>query len=176
MGCILTFLPFHQSLRIFSFLCFISLIAGCSPPLPNLHSNEFSEFYNKPANLEEKNINNEWDRFAGVPIELKEDQFGDMVVKSSLPVTVEFYVTWCDYCEKFKPTFEKLAKKYEGKVRFATIDAEKNESLKSKMGVVAFPAFFVIKDGYVLDRWYGTRGDEYGFEKHLKSSLSKQWH
>lgn len=156
MRPIFIFKPFRNSLVRYCVLSFLLLMTGCASPLPNLHSIDFSEF-NK--NGEKTEGNNEWDRFAGVPIKVKEDQFGKMILRSSLPVLVEFAtVTWCEYCEKFKPTFGELAKEYEGKIRFAIIDAELNENLKSKMGVIAFPTFFLIKDGNVLDKWVGIRG------------------
>jgi len=166
---ILMCIPFQKSLQNLCVLLIILLISGCSSPLPNLHSKDFAEFHQNRDNSEAKNIDKEWDRFAGVPIELKEDEFWGMTVKSSLPVLVEFYVAWCEYCDKFMPTLMELAKKYKGRVRFATIDCEQNGNLTSKMGVTVFPTFYLIKDGNVLDRYYGARGDT--IEKGLKSKI-----
>lgn len=169
MRCILMCLSFQKSLQSLCILLFILLTTGCSSPLPNLHSKDFAEFQKNMDNSEVKNIDKEWDRFAGVPIELKEDKFFEMTLGSSLPVLVEFYVTWCEYCDKFKPKLEELAWKYKGRVRFATVDSEQNAKLKSKFGVTVFPTFYLIKDGNVLDRYLGARGDtiENGFRSKL---------
>jgi thioredoxin 1 len=173
MGPIFMFKPVYKPLLRYCILSSLLLMTGCASPLPNLHSIDFSEFNKNGEKIERSEIDKEWDRFAGVPIKLKEDQFGKMILRSSLPVLVEFVtVTWCEYCEKFKPTFGELAKGYEGKVRFATIDAELNQNLKFKMGVHAFPTFFLVKDGNVLDRWSGIGGGKNTVEKHLKSKLN----
>ena len=161
----------HYALLISSVLSSLLLTTGCASPLPNLHSKYFSKYYDNVEQSEGNNIDKEWDRFAGIPIELNEDQFGKMILRSSLPVLVEFSVTWCGYCEQFKPIFGEIAQEYVGKVRFASINAEENKNLASIMGVEVYPTFFLIKDGNVLDGWRGTKGGKYTVEKRLKSKL-----
>ena len=107
-------------------------------------------------------------------IEINENNFGEMVLRSSLPVVLEFYSNFCKYCVVFKPTFAELAKEYEGKVRFATInyDSNKDLALKLNMQEGLVPAFYLIKDGDVLDRWYGTKDGKNTVKKLINDRLS----
>lgn len=175
MGSIFISKPFYKHLLRYCAISFLLLMTGCASPLPDLHSMDLSEFKKSGEKIDGKSIDNEWNRYSGLPIRVKEDQFGKMVLRSSLPVLVEFdTVTECKYCEEFKPTFGELAKEYEGRVRFATIYAEQNLKLKSKMGVVAYPTFFLIKDGNMIDRLVGIRGGKESFEQHFKSKLNME--
>ncbi len=104
------------------------------------------------ANIRER----EWDRYIGVPMDIGEDQFEKMVKNSSLPVLVEFYVNWCPYCNRFVPVLGEVAKDFSGKVRVATIDAEKNTLLRKEYEVKKYPSLFLMKGGKVIDSWTGA--------------------
>jgi thiol-disulfide isomerase/thioredoxin len=144
------------------------LTAGCSASFPDLHGREFAEYYKTSGTIDVHVIDDRWKQSFGRPIEIGEDQFGDMVLRSSLPVVVQFYATWCEYCREFEPVFEQVSKEFEGKVRFAKIDAEANRKLSNRMHVAVYPLFFLIRNGEVQDRWGGIRGGKQAIEERLK--------
>lgn len=72
------------------------------------------------------------------------------------PLVIDFSATWCGPCRKLKPIFEKLEKKYAGKVEFVTIDVDANAETAQKYGVQAVPTiWYVKKDGNCLGRSEG---------------------
>ncbi|HJV66768.1 MAG TPA: thioredoxin family protein [Geomonas sp.] len=156
------------------FALLLLLLAGCaSPPqgpLFNLKSAEFVPFsgFGFPQS---KSVDEQWQEVSGYPLELTEGDFVTMTVGSSLPVVVEFYANWCGYCQDFRPLYRDLAEYYKNRVRFATIDADKSPKLKAKLQVKGFPAFFIIKNGKMLDRWYGVTGSSEGFRRRVRENL-----
>lgn len=162
-----------SAMLIVSFVL-ISLLAGCAGPaqgpLFDLKSREFAQFSGEEF-PQSKTVDEQWHEVDGYPMELTEDDFVSMVADSSLPVVVEFYVNWCGYCEEFRPVYRELAGYYKHRIRLATIDAEKSANLKAKLQVQGFPAFFIIKNGKMLDRWYGISGGADAFKKRVKYGL-----
>jgi thioredoxin 1 len=117
-------------------------------------------------------VETQWRKFAGKPMELNEVEFREMVFKSSLPVLVEFYAPWCDYCREFTPIFAELAKEYKDKINFATVNIDENESLAAKMGISSPPKFFLVNNGDILERWVGTRGGKDDVIKKIRGGLN----
>jgi thioredoxin 1 len=71
--------------------------------------------------------------------------FSEQVLKSPLPVYVEFYVEGnCKPCEKQAPIVEKLAAEYQGKVRFVRVEARKNQEISQAVGVRGVPTHLFI--------------------------------
>jgi thioredoxin 1 len=117
-------------------------------------------------------IETEWRKFAGKPMELNELEFRKMVFESSLPVLVEFYAPWCEYCREFTPIFAELAKEYKDKINFATVNIDENESLAAKMGIRSPPTFLLVNNGDILKDWVGTRGGKDAVIKKIQSGLN----
>ena len=66
------------------------------------------------------------------------------------PVVVDFSATWCGPCKNFKPTFEKMAEKYNGKVEFIAVDVDRCPEVANKFEVSAIPfVLFVSSDGTI---------------------------
>ena len=65
-----------------------------------------------------------------------------------LPEVVDFYATWCGPCQKLVPIFEKLEKKYEGKIKFTRVDVDQEPEMAAENDVQAVPTLvFIDKDG-----------------------------
>ena len=60
-------------------------------------------------------------------------------LKSELPVVVDFNATWCGPCRRLAPILEELAKKYEGKIQFYSIDVDQNKELAQKLQIQSIP-------------------------------------
>lgn len=137
----------------------------------NGDSSEMLEVYKNKGKVEGALIDREWNRFPGIPKDLGEDQYEKMVLKSSVPVLVEFYATWCPYCQETVPVLGEIAKELEGQVRVATFDREKNPKLYSEMKVEGVPAFFLVRSGKVIGDWTGAIRDKPDVMKYIKSKL-----
>ena len=89
-------------------------------------------------------------------LELTDGNFNAEVVKSDLPVLVDFWATWCGPCRMIAPLIDELAVEYEGRMRFGKVDTDKNQQQASALGVSSIPALFIFKNGEVVDRIVGA--------------------
>lgn len=85
-----------------------------------------------------------------------EKEFEEIVIKSKIPVVVDFYATWCPPCQRMAPIFEKLAKYSSGKIKFVKIDVSQNMSLAQKIGISSIPTFIFFKGEKELKRIVGS--------------------
>lgn len=84
-----------------------------------------------------------------------EATFEDEVLNSDLPVLIDFWAEWCAPCKMIAPLVDQLADKYEGKLRVAKIDADENQSLLMKYGIMGIPTLMVFKGGEIAERIVG---------------------
>ncbi len=99
-------------------------------------------------------------------IEFTDQNFEQEVVKSEVPVLVDFWAEWCMPCRMLAPTIEKLAKEYEGKVKVGKLDTDANRDVSLKFGISAIPTVILFKGGEVVQRFVGLRP-----EKDFKAAL-----
>lgn len=71
--------------------------------------------------------------------ELVSDYTGEWQMKSDIPVIVDFNATWCGPCRRLAPVLEQLAKEYDGKIKFYSIDVDKNKPLAQAFQVRSIP-------------------------------------
>jgi thioredoxin 1 len=101
---------------------------------------------------------------------LTDQNFETEVQKSSLPVMVDFWASWCGPCLLAAPIIDELAKTYEGKVKVGKVNVEENRSEPSKFGVMAIPTVILFKDGKEVARQVGFAGRA-GYEMLIKKAL-----
>ncbi len=89
-------------------------------------------------------------------IEINDDNFETEVLKSELPVLVDFWAPWCGPCRMIGPTTEKLAKEYEGRVKFRKINIDENRLAAAKYMVMSIPLLLFFRDGKVVDQIIGA--------------------
>lgn len=105
-----------------------------------------------------------------VVIELAADQPLNFVGPLSTPIVVDFNATWCGPCQQFKPIFEKMAAKYDGKVKFISVDVDRCPEVATEYQVESIPTIlFVSTDGNV-NRSIGFMEEE-PFETSIKALL-----
>jgi len=90
--------------------------------------------------------------------------WNDEVVKSSIPVVVDFWAPWCGPCRMVSPVIEKLSDKYNGKLKVVKVNVDDNQELAIKFGVSSIPTIMLFKDGKQLDQAIGAAPSEY-YEK-----------
>ncbi len=79
------------------------------------------------------------------------DRFQEEVVRSSMPVVVDFYADWCGPCKMIAPVMEQLSKEYAGKAKFVKIDTDDNQELASQFGIMSIPTVMFFSKGKVED-------------------------
>ena len=85
-----------------------------------------------------------------------QDNFETEVLKSSQPVLVDFWATWCGPCRMITPFVEQLADEFAGQAKVGKVDVDENPDLAAKSGVNGVPTLLVIKDGKVVVKTVGA--------------------
>ena len=85
-----------------------------------------------------------------------ENNFADEVMKSEIPVLIDFYAEWCGPCRMMAPVVEQFAEEYEGRVKIGKINVDEESELAERFGMQSIPSFIFIKDGKVVDRVTGA--------------------
>jgi thioredoxin 1 len=79
------------------------------------------------------------------------------VLKSELPVLVDFTASWCGPCKAVAPALEDLALDYEGEVRIVKVDIDADPKLAETYSVQGVPTFLMMKNGEVKERFSGSQ-------------------
>jgi thioredoxin 1 len=104
------------------------------------------------------------------PVALTEQNFVQEVRKSEIPVVVDIWSATCAPCRQLVPTIRRLACKYDGKVKIAQLDAAAAPRTLARLGVRATPTVLFFKNGNVVERVAGVRGQHY-FEEVIDEDL-----
>lgn len=89
-------------------------------------------------------------------IELTDSNFDDIVMKSEVPVLVDFWAEWCGPCRMVGPVVEELAKEYEGKAVVGKVDVDNNPGISTKYGIRNIPTLLFFKNGEIVDKQVGA--------------------
>ena len=84
------------------------------------------------------------------------DNFEEEVIKSDLPVLVDFYADWCGPCQALSPVMEALAEKYGDRVKICKIDIDAHRKLAVSNKVLSIPTLFFLKNGELSKRVTGA--------------------
>ena len=88
---------------------------------------------------------------------ITEQNFEEEVLKSEIPVLVDFWATWCGPCRMLAPIIEQIANEQEGKVKVGKINVDEEMNLAAAFGVQSIPTVMVFKDGKVTNMAVGVR-------------------
>ena len=89
-------------------------------------------------------------------IEFTDDNFYTEVLKSNLPVLVDFWAEWCGPCKMIAPIVEEIAGDYAGKVKVGKVNVDFNNQVAMQYGIRGIPALLVFKGGSVANQIVGA--------------------
>ena len=89
-----------------------------------------------------------------------ENNYENEVLKSDIPVMIDFYAEWCGPCRMMSPLVEQFATEYAGKVKIGKVNVDEERALAMKFGIQSIPCFVFIKDGKVTDTVVGAMPKE----------------
>jgi thioredoxin 1 len=98
-------------------------------------------------------------------VELTDNTFGEVVLKSDKPVLVDFWAAWCGPCRMLGPIIEELAEDFEGKAIIGKVDVDNNQQVSIDYGIRNIPTVLIFKNGEVVDKIVGVAPKETFAEK-----------
>jgi len=88
--------------------------------------------------------------------DISDQNFESEVIKSTVPVLVDLWAPWCGPCRMVHPVIEKLAKDYDGKVKFYKLNVDENQQTAARYSVMSIPTLLFFKNGEGADTVVGA--------------------
>lgn len=103
-------------------------------------------------------------------VDITDSFFEEKVLKSELPVLVDFWAPWCGPCQMAGPVLENLSEEYKDKVLIVKLNVDEQQKYAKQFGIMSIPTAIIFKDGQELGRQVGFAGKE-AFENLIKKAL-----
>ncbi len=96
------------------------------------------------------------DRLAEAISAVSDDTFEEEVIKSELPVLVDFWAAWCAPCQMIAPAVEKIAQDYNGRLKVVKLNVDENMKATVKYSVRSIPTLLLFKQGEIKETVVGA--------------------
>ena len=93
-------------------------------------------------------------------IKITKANFESEVVKSEIPVLLDFWATWCGPCRMIAPILAEIAREYDGRIKVGKVNVDEESELASTFRIMSIPTLMLIKDGKVTQNMVGYRPKE----------------
>jgi thioredoxin 1 len=87
---------------------------------------------------------------------ITEKDFEDVVIKSELPVLVDFWAVWCGPCQMITPSLENIAQSYKDTLKVVKVNVDNSQTVAAKYGIMSIPTLLFFKDGEVKETIVGA--------------------
>ena len=89
-------------------------------------------------------------------IVITKDNFEAEVLKSEIPVILDFWATWCGPCRMIAPTLAEIAEENQGKIKVGKVNVDEQMELAVQFGIVSIPTLIVFKNGQKVNQAVGV--------------------
>jgi thioredoxin 1 len=87
---------------------------------------------------------------------ITDEKFDEEVIRSDLPVLVDFWAPWCDPCLSIAPAVEELAREYSGRIKVGKMNVDENPQTPSSFGIRGIPTLILFKGGKAVNQVVGA--------------------
>jgi thioredoxin 1 len=89
-------------------------------------------------------------------VEGTDNNFDQEVIKSNIPVLVDFWAPWCGPCRMVSPLVDELAEEFTGKLKVVKVNTDENQEIAVKYGIRSIPTLGIFKNGEIVDGIIGA--------------------
>ena len=89
-----------------------------------------------------------------------DQNFEEDVLKSSVPVLIDFWAAWCVPCKMIAPTLEELGEEFSGKLKIGKLNVDENRTVANTYGIRGIPSLLLFKDGEVKEQMVGVHSKQ----------------
>jgi len=89
-----------------------------------------------------------------------DQNFEEEVIKSTVPVVIDFWAAWCVPCKMIAPTLDELAQEFAGKAKIGKLNVDENREIAGKYGIRGIPSLLLFKDGEIKDQLVGVHSKQ----------------
>jgi len=93
-------------------------------------------------------------------IRITENNFNQEVLKSGVPVLLDFWAPWCAPCRMLSPVVDKVGENLDSRAKVGKINVDEEPGLATQFGIMSIPTLLVIKDGKVVKSSVGVIPEE----------------
>ncbi|ORC34860.1 thioredoxin [Marispirochaeta aestuarii] len=92
----------------------------------------------------------------GNEVTITADNFESEVLKSNVPVIVDFWAEWCVPCRMVEPVLKEIAAEYDGRLKVAKVNVDDQGQLAAEYNIISIPTLMVVKNGEVVNQQVGA--------------------